>query len=377
MGQQQQQQSSGDTSLAPVWLTALLFFALFFLWKGAHAYIVSFLFSLNVAQAHMVSLFVHDEALQQAIVLMKTTDPASVDWNQLVMLTTQVGNYIRYPVMVFALTLAVLLYRSDITRKFHKTYTMKTLSEQEKSNWPSIVPVLNLDLSHQDINVGPWAMALTPVEFAKKNNLMKKNDFLGDDVLPGQEMTAGIRRGDAKRVFTLQLGPAWAGFGRCSAHVRALAAVFLSRMNRDKDTASAILRRLDQHFSTGKFDDSQVNGVILQYQNDEKTQEILQKHAYLLTVMASLLEASRDDGVVPSAEFLWLKTVDRRLWYMLNSVGRQTPFVEVSGPFAHWRAEKAMGHRFVAPMIDEAIKALEIAVKEKKLSPNEMKELTS
>ncbi len=33
----------------------------------------------------------------------------------------------------------------------------------------------------------------------------------------------------------------------------------------------------------------------------------------LLTVMASLLQESRDDGVVPSAEFYGLKTIDRRL----------------------------------------------------------------
>ena len=99
------------------------------------------------------------------------------------------------------------------------------------------------------------------------------------------------------------------------------------------------------------------------------------KHAYLLTVLASLLEASREDGVVPTAEFLWLKPIDRRLWYMLNSIGRQTPFCEVGGPFAHWRAEKAMGRRCLVPMIDEAIKALEIAIKEVKLTPKEMQEL--
>ena len=91
--------------------------------------------------------------------------------------------------------------------------------------------------------------------------------------------------------------------------------------------------------------------------------------------MSSLLHAARDDGVVPSAEFLWLKVKDRRLWYMLNSVGRQTPFAEVGGPFAHWRAEQEMGRSCRAPMIDEAIKALEIAVKEVKLSPKELARL--
>jgi len=104
-------------------------------------------------------------------------------------------------------------------------------------------------------------------------------------------------------------------------------------------------------------------------------QEIVQRHAYRLNVLASFLVAARDDGVVPAAEFLWLKPIDRRLWYVLNSVGRQTPFSEVAGPFAHWKAEIAMGRLSLVPMIDEAIKALEIAVKEIKLTPREMQEL--
>ena len=60
---------------------------------------------------------------------------------------------------------------------------------------------------------------------------------------------------------------------------------------------------------------------------------------------------------------------------MLNCVGRQTPFAEVAGPFAHWRAEQTMGRPSRAPMIDEAIKALEVAIKEVKLSPKELGEL--
>jgi len=91
--------------------------------------------------------------------------------------------------------------------------------------------------------------------------------------------------------------------------------------------------------------------------------------------MASFLMIAREDGVVASSEFLWLKVVDRRLWDMLNSVGRQTPFAEVGGPFAHWKAEHALKRKALVPMVDEAIRALEIAVREVKLSPKELQEL--
>jgi intracellular multiplication protein IcmP len=132
---------------------------------------------------------------------------------------------------------------------------------------------------------------------------------------------------------------------------------------------------LDQTFVAGKPDFSVAKPTLKKYQNSELVQEVVNKHAYVLTVMGSLLVAARNDGVVPSSEFLWLKPVDRRLWYMLNCMGRQTPYAEVGGPFAHWRAEKEMGRRCLVPMIDEAIRALEIAIKEIKLTPRQMEEL--
>lgn len=107
------------------------------------------------------------------------------------------------------------------------------------------------------------------------------------------------------------------------------------------------------------------------HENTKLVQQIVQSHAYLLTVMAEMLEGARTDGVQAAADFLWLKPVDRRLWYMLNTVGRQTPFVEVAGPFAHWVAEKEMGRRLLVPMVEEATNALEIALKEIIYKPDE------
>ncbi len=371
----QQQQQSGDNSMAPVWLMVLLFFTGYVIWTYGHRYIVSTVFFLNIYQAQLVNYFIPESSLSQQIYLMQTVDPASVTWVQLLNVTQGVGNYMRYPVIVILVILAVYLYKSNVILRFRRAHDMRTLRAQEQYNWPAIMPVVKQDLVSIDINTGPWAMALTPLEFARKYQLLKKDDVLLDNPVPGQEMTAGVRRGDAKRVFTLQLGPSWDGFDRCPPHVRALAAVFMARMNRDRESAVQILEILDKGYARGKPDYTVANAILKKYKNTDMVQEIISKHAYLLTVMASLIQASRDDGVVPSAEFLWLKVIDRRLWYMLNCIGRQTPFAEVSGPFAHWRAEGAMQRRSLVPMIDEAIKALEIAIKEVKLSPKELQGL--
>lgn len=372
---QQQQQSGSDNSMAPVWIIILLFITAYFIWALAHQYIVNFVFTINIWQARLVNLFLNNQTLANQIYLMQTIDPTTVNWEQMVNMSRSVGDYMRYPVVCVMVVLAVLLYNSNITLKYRRAHDMKSLRAQEQFNWPAIMPVVKEDLVSQDVNKGPWAMALTPMEFARKYNLLRKDDALLDNPLPGEEMTAGVKRGDAKRVFTMQLGSYWDGFERCSPQAYALSAVFIARMNRDRDAANNILKVLDKTFVDGKPDFSVAKPVMKKYQNSELVQEVVAKHAYMLTVIASLLEAARQDGVVPSSEFLWLKPVDRRLWYMLNCVGRQTPYSEVAGPFAHWKAEKVMGRRSLVPMIDEAIRALEIAVKEVKLTPRQMEEL--
>jgi intracellular multiplication protein IcmP len=68
-----------------------------------------------------------------------------------------------------------------------------------------------------------------------------------------------------------------------------------------------------------------------------------------------------------------LKPYDRRLWYTLNTVGRQTPFPEVAGIFAHWVAERDMGRKLMVPMVEEATTALEVALTEIIYKPDEEK----
>jgi intracellular multiplication protein IcmP len=374
---QQQQQPSGDNSLAAVWICVFILLVGYGIWTAFHTAIVTGLFAIDIVLAKMILYFVSDAQLINDISLMQNSDPSLVQISQLGFLLTNVGDYVRYPIIIIFILLAVLLYRSDITMKFHKIYSMKTLRSQEQHHWTAIMPVVKEDLVNTDINVGPWAMALTPMEFARKHNLLKKNDVLLDGNIPGLELTASIRRSEAKRVFTLQLGPVWAGFDKCAPYVQALSAIFIARINRDQKAAKLISSTIDHSFAHHKkVDYSIAQATLNKYKDTPLVKDVVARHAYLLTVMSSLLEAARDDGVVPASEFIWLKTVDRRLWYVLNCVGRQTSYSEVGGPFAHWKAERLMNRPSLAPMIDEAVKALDVAIKEILLSPQELQELT-
>src|SRR3990167_181443 len=100
MPPQQQQQSGGDNSLAPVWITVFFMVVVYLVWRFGHQHIVAFAFILNIWQGKLVTFFVSDPQLTANIYLMQTLDPASVDWNQFVALSASVGDYIRYPVIL-------------------------------------------------------------------------------------------------------------------------------------------------------------------------------------------------------------------------------------------------------------------------------------
>src|SRR5581483_1557713 len=96
-----QQQGSGDNSMAPVWIMVLLFITLYVMWYAGHRYIVSFIFSINLFQAKLINVFLGKALLAQEIYIMQTVDPAAVTWDQLMLLTRSVGQYSRYPIILF------------------------------------------------------------------------------------------------------------------------------------------------------------------------------------------------------------------------------------------------------------------------------------
>jgi intracellular multiplication protein IcmP len=361
-----------DSGLAPFWIMLVLFLCALAIWWFAHEYITAVIFKVKLYQSYFLSLFTGQ--LNKAIVYLETVDPADANWEQVTRVATYVGNYVRYPMIAILAALAVVLYFSNVTMRFRKTYSMRSLREQEQQNWPQIKPVVKLNLTDQDISKGPWAMGLSPMEFAFQNKLLRKRDVVVTQL--SAESLVSIRKGDTRRLFTLQLGAYWSGYQNVPGHARALMAVFFAKIKRERDTCNSLLCQFNESTTTGKLDFSEVDSVIERYKQEPAISKIFQKHAYFLTIMASLVEEARKDGVLATADFLWLKPVDRRLWYMLNSVGRQTPFVEVAGPYAHWLAEKELGRKSMVPMIEEAVKGLELAVQETKLLPEQLAEVT-
>ena len=363
-----------DNSAGILWGVAAIFAAVGIIWYAFKSYIVSAYLLVKLYEIDLLNLLTGNHfADLHANILAALAAPNKASFNDLVNIGTQVGNIFRFPFAAIMLALAVIVYLGNSTRVFRRIYKMMDLAREEKKNWPQITPVLELDLIKQDLDTGPWAMAMTPIQFCKKNRLLEEIRPQRREGMSRKEwdrIEVILKRGDANKLFALQLGQLWKGVDKLSPHARALFAVFAARINADSKEAARILMQLSSS-STSKLDFRGVTELLNKHLNTKQVQEITSRHAYVYTVMASMLEGAREDGVQASADFLWLKPLDRRLWYTLNAVGRQTPFAEVAGVFAHWISEKEAGRKLLVPMVEEATKALEVALKEIVYHPDE------
>jgi intracellular multiplication protein IcmP len=371
-----QQGNQTDNSAGMLWGVTACFAMLGMVWYVFRSQIITFYLTLKLYEVNLLSYFdpTHFATIHSNIVW-AMANTSKVNFSELISIGTGVGDWLRIPFVILLFLLGIIVYLSNTTHVFKRTYKMSEFAKLEKANWPQITPIVDLDLIKTDIDKGPWAMALTPMQFCKRNKLL-------DEIRPQRRegmsrkdwdrIEVALKRGDANKTFALQLGALWKGTDQLPPHARALFAVFAARINSDSKDAAKMLAQLSAS-SRGKLNFQGVNELLKKHEKTKLVQRIVQSHAYVLTVMASMLEGAREDGVQASADFLWVKPMDRRLWYTLNTVGRQTPFAEVAGIFAHWLAEKEAGRKLLVPMVEEATNALDVALKDVIYSPDEEK----
>lgn len=371
MAAPQQGGSPQDNSGGIIWITAAAFVAVGVIWYAFKAQIVGFYFKLKLLEIDFISLFTHNLDDVRATII--GSNPGQLTFDDVMRIGDAVGDYLRIPCIIIIAVLAVAVYFSNSVRTFKRTYDMKDLLRAEKINWPQVSIVSELNLAKSDIDKGPWAMAMTPVQFCKRHKLLDEYRRAPQEGVPRKEwdrIEVKLRRGHANKIFATQLGALWHSAQKLPPHIRVLFAIFAARLNNDTEAAMKLLKQLASTATT-KLDFNGTDELLKKHENSKAVQKLIMPHAYVMTVMATMLEGARQDGVQASADFLWLKPIDRKLWYILNTVGRQTPFVEVAGIFAHWVAEKEADRKLLVPMVEEATNALELALKEMIYRPDE------
>jgi len=374
MSQQQQQGGGGgqgDNTLDFLWMMVMVIAAVALIWYFGKDTITAFIFKVRLAEVTAINFFLegwdkfaqfvhlskHDHAqLLSWREIMRGHNGGSVPFSDLAQVSTEVGRYLRYPIFIILASLAFVVYTRNVGLKFKNTFNMKRFKQLELVNWPQSTSTVKFDLVKTDIDEGPWAMMMQPMPFAKKHDLLKIKTVDG-------KPKATVIKGAAHSVFAMQLGPRWPGnYASLPDYMRALIALFLARANNDRANADQLLKQMATSSMNGKPNFSGADQLLAKHGNSKLAQRVLGGHAYIYTMISSMLVLGRTDGVLASSEFLWLKPLDRKLWYILNTMGRVTAGAEVAGIYAHWLGERAVGRGMRVPMVAEAVKGLEVAV---------------
>jgi intracellular multiplication protein IcmP len=325
--------------------------------------------------------FFEHAASQQALLAQLNGGP--LDFHNTLGMLDATGRYVRFLYLPPLPFLTYYLFKKSTRLRYQRKHTMVSLMKDQAVLWPEIAPIvgkqdllMNGDLDHD----GEWAVALTEWEFAEKHGLANRQDKKVDE-------------DKARKVFGAQLGPRWTSFKSLPPHRKALYAALLLRIAEQKsakekdreladymaylggtgskpvmeDACIAKLRLMSKSFADHGLkgmDVSWADEVFAKYGQHPNLLRVHSQHAYVYTVLATMLQLSRSDGILHSPMFIWLKTVDRGLWYMLNNVGRYAFHVECAGVAAHWLWEKTVSMPCPTPMVDKAVQGLQIGLLE-------------
>ena len=82
---------------------------------------------------------------------------------------------------------------------------------------------------------------------------------------------------------------------------------------------------------------------------------LIRHAAYELPWFMALLTLARRKGVLASSQFLWLRPLDRPLWYALSQCGGRAAWAEGFAAWAHFAAEEKMGKALREPRLTHAV----------------------
>lgn len=175
-----------------------------------------------------------------------------------------------------------------------------------------------------------------------------------------------------EKALAEQLGAPWQGLDAAPPHVRALAALALTNRREGEAASRRLAGDIALLFRRGvpKNAAERLRNAVPLLSDPEAIAKLdawAAAHAWTNSAMLAIMGKGGPfsawgggaAGVLAPASYLWLKSVDRPLWYALNNIGRRAFHVEGAGAVAHFFAERALGKPLTEPMLAHAILARE------------------
>lgn len=350
-------------------------------WLIFHAQIAYLVMKLRALEWHLMVFDSEGRAMLSQWI--QSTHPSVATFQQLVDSGSVAGYTLRWPVLLWVLGLYGWLWKRDQVRSqsYCSKHSIESLTRQEQTIWPATIPALQQDLTKVSLDHPTEGMRKAPIPYCRKLGLLVRNA----DVAPKHRQHYvtlddgwALNRTKTERIFSAQLGEQWRGLEHCKTHEKALIAACLAQAHFDNTLAQAILADLNRAWPRAmrNKDLSQINTPRVQTAlhkygkaicndgiRDLCTEPYLShfagRHAFKRTFMIAMLRQARENGVMPTAWFRWLKSVDRLTWYCLNDLGLDhNASTEAAGPAAHFMAEQKAGLAIPKPIVSHALPGL-------------------
>ena len=342
---------------------------------------------LALAKAQIKAFTPFFEEAQTAWARIAEADPATLSWETVQKVLHYTGSWIRWPFVLLLVLFGVASIFMGRIGGLVRRFNMESLLRNNADSFPCLRPVVGRGkylLSPESYDSGLWRIARTPVQFALEHGLLV-NDA-GEPFTPAQALKNGLPStelpawGNARldeekalAVLTEQLGKWFEGYEGFSPCRRTLAVAFLAYADGDKKGCVALLDDVSRSY---REENGQAVCPVLETEafagHLEKTWErhksvlreksLLNHVAFELTWFMALLYRARRKGVLASSQFLWLRPLDRSLWYALNQCGGRAAWAEGFAPWAHYTAEEKAGKTLPEPHVAPAVASLKEAL---------------
>lgn len=320
--------------------------ALVALWHLKHDVIVRAIMLLCDYEARPVSAWSAPARVLRERIIVYFHYANVVSFMEAIALAWQIGAfYVPIPIAIAAWT-AYRAMRHPIVRA-RRVHGVQSLLEAQCKSFSAVAPVLQRDLSND--RSPEWASSVHPEEWVVQHRLIVD------------------RKLDVDRTRSLliaQLGKPVRSLAELSGAERALFAIFGLRVFfKDAQASAALIDALNYSAQNARSEPklSLADGAFERCASAPHAQRWLRKHRYPRTLLTALLIEARQLGVLPSSTFIWLKPLDRALWYPLNTAGRKVPFMESAGVFNQWQAEEVAwesGEVLNEPYVENALDGL-------------------
>jgi len=343
-------------------VVALVFGLCYAVWNYARSYVVLPAFASNIVMIEAYNLIV---GLTPGGVGQKMRDylyaafdgrlnvATDVSWDEFITVRDTIGHTVRWVVSPVILGLAVLIVFKMKGDGFKRVFSLgggkgrgPSLAIEAARQWKTATAGAMFDPDGRDKDILP---ARTPFEWLQHHGVGFENSELDRDA--------------AVAAFAEQLGKPWHGVARAELPVQTF--LILAGMHLTRNKAAMSSREAVSIAWAADGDGTEkMKEIVAEGLKNEKLvaaiDKVCAKHAFAHTAVIALLDlARRKGGVFPAADFVWIRKVDRNLWYTVNNVGRRRFHIEGAGPICHFFAERVVGNQLPDPQVDEAVNGIE------------------